>query len=57
MPNLKCSVRVLGGVSQPPLGTFAEHVVVEQDEVILAPDHVDDIHLAAWPLAGLTAWR
>jgi NADPH:quinone reductase-like Zn-dependent oxidoreductase len=44
-------------VKNPALGTFAEYVVVERDEVILAPDHLDDIHLAAWPLGGLTAWR
>lgn len=48
---------ILGGVGRPPLGTFAEYVVVERDQVILAPDHLDDIHLAAWPLGGLTAWR
>lgn len=47
----------MGGGSHPPLGTFAEHVVVERDQVILAPSHLDDIHLAAWPLGGLTAWR
>ena len=48
---------VVGGVKNPDIGTFAEYVVVERDQVILAPDYLDDIHLAAWPLGGLTAWR
>lgn len=41
----------------PPLGTFAEYIVVERDQVIPAPDHLDDVQVAAWPLGGLTAWR
>ena len=46
-----------GGVNDPDIGTFAEYVVMERDQVILAPEHLDDVHLAAWPLGGLTAWR
>ena len=38
-------------------GTFAHHVVVDRDQVIQTPDHVDDIHAAAWPLGAVTAWR
>ncbi|KAL1689616.1 hypothetical protein GGG16DRAFT_57425 [Schizophyllum commune] len=47
----------LGGGRYPPIGTFSEYVVVERDEVIPSPSHLDDVHAAAWPLAGLTAWR
>ncbi|KAF9225905.1 NAD(P)-binding protein [Gyrodon lividus] len=48
---------ILGGGSNPPLGTFADYVVVERDQVILSPEHLDDVQVAAWPLGGLTAWR
>ncbi|KAH9930680.1 NAD(P)-binding protein [Fomitopsis serialis] len=48
---------ILGGGKIVPLGTFAEYVAVERDQVILTPDHLDDEHAAAWPLGGLTAWR
>lgn len=48
---------ILGGVSYPPLGTFSEYVVVERDQVIPTPEHLDDVQVAAWPLGGVTAWR
>ncbi|KAJ7726155.1 NAD(P)-binding protein [Mycena maculata] len=48
---------VIGGVSFPPLGTFADYVVVPRDEVIPTPPHLNDEQAAAWPLAGVTAWR
>ncbi|KIJ61516.1 hypothetical protein HYDPIDRAFT_115660 [Hydnomerulius pinastri MD-312] len=48
---------ILGGGSNPPLGTFAEYVVVEREQVVRSPDHLDDVQTAAWPLGGLTAWR
>jgi len=51
------SFGLLGGGKVPPLGTFAEYIVVERDQVIPAPDHLDDVQVAAWPLGGLTAWR
>jgi NADPH:quinone reductase-like Zn-dependent oxidoreductase len=25
--------------------------------VFLTPEHLDDVHIAAWPVGGLTAWR
>jgi len=56
-PEIQTNFGILGGGKNPTLGTFAEYVVVERDEVILAPDHLDNIHMAAWPLGGLTAWR
>lgn len=46
-----------GGGHVAPLGTFAQYVVVERDQVIPSPDHLDDEHLSAWPVAGVTAWR
>jgi NADPH:quinone reductase-like Zn-dependent oxidoreductase len=30
---------------------------VERSEVIPTPSHLTDEQIAAWPLAGLTAWR
>ncbi|KAJ8496183.1 hypothetical protein ONZ51_g1305 [Trametes cubensis] len=48
---------ILGGGKANPLGTFAEYVVVERDQVIPTPDHLDDVHAAAWPIGAVTAWR
>jgi NADPH:quinone reductase-like Zn-dependent oxidoreductase len=48
---------VIGGVKWPALGTFASYIVVSKEEVILAPSHLTDEQVAAWPLAGVTAWR
>ncbi|KAJ3714923.1 hypothetical protein DFJ43DRAFT_1102913 [Lentinula guzmanii] len=48
---------VVGGVRWPALGTFAEYVVVEKDKVLPSAPHLSDIDMAAWPTAGLTAWR
>ena len=48
---------ILGGGSIVPVGTFAEYVTVERDQVIPTPEHLDDEHAAAWPLGGVTAWR
>jgi len=51
------SLRLLGGTTYPLIGTFCEYVVVEREEVIPSPEHLDDVHTAAWPLGGVTAWR
>ncbi|KAJ7268193.1 hypothetical protein B0H12DRAFT_96543 [Mycena haematopus] len=48
---------ILGGGSFPSLGTFAEYVVVQRAEVLQTPTHLSDEQIAAWPLAGVTAWR
>jgi len=48
---------VIGGVRWPAVGTFAEYVVIEKDKVFLSAPHLSDINMAAWPLAGVTAWR
>lgn len=56
---LTYSVRfgILGGGAFPPLGTFSEYIVVERDQVVPTPEHLDDVHVAAWPIGGVTAWR
>jgi NADPH:quinone reductase-like Zn-dependent oxidoreductase len=51
------SFGILGGGNLPPLGTFTEYLVVERDQVILSPAHLDDVQMSAWPLGGVTAWR
>jgi len=47
----------IGGVRWPEIGTFAEYVAVERDEVIPSPEHLDDVHTAALPLGLVTAYR
>lgn len=47
----------MGGGDNPSIGSFSEHVVVQCHQVIEAPSYIDDIHIAAWPVAGVTAWR
>ncbi|KAJ3533647.1 hypothetical protein NM688_g7252 [Phlebia brevispora] len=47
----------LGGGNIVPIGTFSQYVKVERDQIIETPDHLDDVHIAAWPLGGVTAWR
>lgn len=54
-PELMSAFGILGGTTCTP-GTFADYVV-EHDQVLQSPDHLDDVHMAAWPLGGLTAWR
>lgn len=51
------SFTVIGGVKLLNFGTFAQYLVVERSQVIRTPDHVDDVHAAAWPLGAVTAWR
>ncbi|KAI1788391.1 NAD(P)-binding protein [Ganoderma leucocontextum] len=48
---------VVGAVKAVDFGTFAQYVVVDRDQVIPTPDHLDDVHAAAWPVGGVTAWR
>ncbi|KAJ7813862.1 hypothetical protein B0H14DRAFT_2851821 [Mycena olivaceomarginata] len=48
---------IVGGTSFPPVGTFSQYVVVPRTEVLQTPAHLSDEQIAAWPLAGLTAWR
>lgn len=46
--------RILG---LPSNGTFAEQVVVEQEQIFPKPPHLRNEEAAALPLAGLTAYR
>src|SRR6266852_1120325 len=48
---------LLGGGENPPIGTFSTYCVVSREQVIPTPSHLDDVHAAAWPVAGVTAWR
>jgi len=48
---------ILGGTKLSPVGMAQDYVVVPEDEVVLAPDHLSASEAAALPLAGLTAWR
>ncbi|KAJ3963881.1 NAD(P)-binding protein [Lentinula raphanica] len=48
---------VIGGVRWPAVGTFAEYVIIEKDKVLPSASHLSDVHMAAWPVAGVTAWR
>ena len=59
VPPVTCSLSftVVGAVKMIDFGTFAHYIVVDRDQVIPTPDHLDDVHAAAWPLGGVTAWR
>ena len=58
--NIKASEEkfvILGGCDGAEPGTFATHVKVDRDYLHLSPDHLSDEQVAAFPLAGVTAWR
>ncbi|MCB0518244.1 MAG: zinc-binding dehydrogenase [Lewinellaceae bacterium] len=44
-------------IGMPQNGTFAEYISVDQSQVLPMPEHLDFLHAAALPLAGLTAYR
>jgi NADPH:quinone reductase-like Zn-dependent oxidoreductase len=48
---------VVGGAKMYPVGMGQEFVVVSEDEVEPAPDHLSPAEGAALPLVGLTGWR
>jgi len=48
---------LIGGGSNPPIGTFTEYVAVERKHVIPIPGHLSFEEAAALPVAGVTAWR
>ena len=39
------------------VGTAQDYIVVDEDEVVLKPEHLTDIEGAALPLVGVTGWR
>jgi NADPH:quinone reductase-like Zn-dependent oxidoreductase len=44
-------------LGMPTQGTFAESIAVPIGNLAPLPEHLDAVHAAALPLAGLTAWR
>ncbi|KAF2279351.1 NAD(P)-binding protein [Westerdykella ornata] len=56
-PESPTGYKILGGTKMNPSGTLAEVIVTEASEVEEAPAHLSDVEAAAFPLAGLTAWR
>lgn len=54
---LRYRFSLIGGGSNPPIGTFTEYVAVERTHVIPTPDHLSSEEAAAWPVGGVTAWR
>lgn len=47
----------VGGAAGTKVGTAQDYVVVAEDEVELAPEHLSTAEAAALPLVGLTGWR
>ncbi|KAJ9636485.1 hypothetical protein H2204_005318 [Knufia peltigerae] len=56
-PEDQKSVRILGGTKYLPKGVLQEYFAVSFTQLEEAPDHLDDVHAAALPLTGVTAWR
>jgi len=52
-PTLERLTRTLGG---PLDGTMAEYLVVDEEGLVAAPSHLDDVEAATLPCAALTAW-
>jgi NADPH:quinone reductase-like Zn-dependent oxidoreductase len=48
---------ILGGTKGAPCGTLSEYVAVEENQIVLCPPHLTNTEAAAFPLAGLTAYR
>lgn len=48
--------RIRGTLGGPLDGMLAEHVVLSEDGVVKAPEHLSDLEAATLPCAALTAW-
>jgi len=48
---------VTGGTTITEVGTAQDFIVVDEAEVMPAPEHLSAVEGAALPLVGLTAWR
>lgn len=48
---------ILGSTKGAPCGTLSEFVAVEPKQVVHCPPHLTNAEAAAFPLAGLTAYR
>lgn len=55
--NLARDFVILGASQGTPLGTGQEYVVVDEGDVVPAPEHLTAAEGAALPLVGLTGWR
>jgi NADPH:quinone reductase-like Zn-dependent oxidoreductase len=55
--NLAKEFCILGASTGTEVGTGQEWVVVHEDEVVPAPEHLSPSEGAALPLVGVTAWR
>jgi NADPH:quinone reductase-like Zn-dependent oxidoreductase len=56
-PEAPTGYAILGGTKTFPVGTLQEVVVVDENEVEEAPEHLTPVEAAALPLTGLTGWR
>ncbi|KIV96765.1 hypothetical protein PV10_00586 [Exophiala mesophila] len=45
------------GASPAGTGTLQQYMLVDEADVVMAPEHLSDAEAAAIPAAGLTAWR
>jgi NADPH:quinone reductase-like Zn-dependent oxidoreductase len=56
-PEARGRYCILGSTKGAPCGTLSEAVAVEPKQVVLCPPHLSNSEAAAFPLAGLTAYR
>jgi NADPH:quinone reductase-like Zn-dependent oxidoreductase len=56
-PENPLAYAVIGSTVGYDVGTAQEYVVVHEDEVAPAPEHLSPVEGAALPLVGLTGWR
>jgi NADPH:quinone reductase-like Zn-dependent oxidoreductase len=56
-PESRGRYTVLGAVKGAVCGTLGEFVAVPEKQVVLCPPHLSNAEAAAFPLAGLTAYR
>ncbi|KXK40056.1 MAG: zinc-binding dehydrogenase [Saprospiraceae bacterium] len=55
--NQNCQSRQFRVLGVPDDGTFADYIMIDKKYVYPLPDHLDFVHGAAIPLAGVTAFR
>jgi NADPH:quinone reductase-like Zn-dependent oxidoreductase len=56
-PEARGRYVILGSTKGATCGTLSEYVAVEEKQVVLCPTHLSNSEAAAFPLAGLTAYR
>lgn len=55
--RFKVGDRVYGKPNQNRIGTFAEYIAIDQDDIALAPSSISIMEAASLPLVALTAWQ